>query len=338
MGNNVTYILVLICLLFIILYLYLKRPLKEGLGEGPMAGLTNIVNDMNDFMKFLNTLPDRIDKKFKAIGGMFKAIPDSFDVLNNEMKSSWRDLTSAIPDGFNEFVKNFNEGRAEFNLGSAHMNRTMTNAYNGTIDGITEIGGHLQLVLDYIEEFSVFVGKYIWCGLSKIVSLPYCLFFYLLEVVGYMFYLPILFAIYLIEITLCIDLQPRLKQLWDILYCMDDIFYSMSGYYLLRYSPAVIKLCYQCDLAPLPDFPAEIFVADYEKMVKSLAPFNDEMKNAMDNEVIPAFGKMINSGNSSVNVTNQKFARGFQGMKNAFTDSNKKYKDDLERSFHDLIS
>jgi hypothetical protein len=330
-----TYILAVLCILILLyFYVYQSIPVKEGLdSSGPQNALDKLSNGFKDIGNKINELPRQIEDKFKGIGKIFTAFPNAFNVLNNKINSSWRNFSRAFPDGFEKLKQEINESSKGINQGFSDANRAMNSVYSEVLEGINVTVRDMQLVFQYIEDFSEFCWKYLYCGLMKIVNLPYCFFFYMMEVVGYVLYMPIVFSVYLIKYYSGCDLQPYLDKFWDFMYCLDDNQYAMTGTYILRFSPTVMRKCFNCDVVPMPTFPADVFVKDYANIHDSITNFPKNMKHAMDGEVIPSMNRLIHSGNASVNVMHASLSKSFNEVESAFKDSSKKFVDDITSAF-----
>jgi hypothetical protein len=278
-------------------------------------------------------LPNKIKDKFDALGKFFQAIPDSFDILNRKMNSGWKDFAQAFPDGFNKLEKEMDSARAGINDGASDADKAMNGVYSEVLEGINITVNDLQLVFQYIEDFSVFCWKYLYCGLLKITNLPYCFIFYLMEAIGYAIYMPVLFAFYLIKVTSGCDFQSQIDKFWEVVECIDQNVYDATGYYLFRFSPYVMKTCFNCDVVPMPVFPDNVFVKDYANIHDSISGFPEKMKHAMNDKVIPSFTRLINSGNASMNVIQNDFSKSYGEMQGAFKDSFTHFKDAVKNAF-----
>jgi hypothetical protein len=298
--------------------IYTKPNVIEGFGGGTLSTIMNIFRFVIDATKFIAKLPFEIADRVQKIGKLFTAFPNAFGNLVKKTKSAWSNFTDAMPAGFHELKTDVITGMDGINKGAADANRTLNTTFSNLIEGITNTIKDIQKIFVFIEEFFVFLGKYIYCGIIKIFTMPYCIFFYALEAIGYFIYMPVLFGAYIIHVATGFDTTGVLNQFWDIVYFIDDEIDSVTGYHLFRYSPGVIKQCYSCDLNPMPTFPTQVFVQDFDKIVSAVIDFPSDMINAMDKEMIPAFTKLIKAGGASVFVTSKKFYQSFQDLKDGF--------------------
>ena len=95
-------------------------------------------------------------------------------------------------------------------------------------------------VLKPITKFFVAIGTYLECGLNKIISLPYCLFWYLIDAFGQICY-------YIFELLFIILGDRSLaKQIWNVFDDIDFMIYEAAGFHILHFPETIIKKCYRC--------------------------------------------------------------------------------------------
>jgi hypothetical protein len=98
----------------------------------------------------------------------------------------------------------------------------------------------------YVADVFVSIFSYLECGAIKIATLPQCMGWYLLEIIGYILYIPFAFFFWLFS------LQSIEKMIWDVLEDIDCFFHASTGYHLIHYSDSIIKKCYKCKLKKMP--------------------------------------------------------------------------------------
>ena len=111
-----------------------------------------------------------------------------------------------------------------------------------------------------IQKFSFFrlfaiVGSiYQWglpfvqCGWYWFVNIKQCFFWYLLDIIGQILYLPFGILLWLLPI-----LQPPADLFWNTLDDLDCLFFDTTGFHFLHYSPTIIKNCYNCSPTTFPN-------------------------------------------------------------------------------------
>ena len=99
----------------------------------------------------------------------------------------------------------------------------------------------LVVVLIFKSLFS-----YLECGFDMVVNLPRCWYYYALDLVGQLIYLPIRFVVWLFS------LEEIENAIWDYVDEADDMVKEATGYTLIHYSDSIIKKCYSCKIKPMP--------------------------------------------------------------------------------------
>ena len=85
------------------------------------------------------------------------------------------------------------------------------------------------------------VIKYFKCGINKIVNLPKCIIFYILDII---------IATYFMFWNIIASLIPGLKGIgkiiWKSLEILDKYIYKFTGIHIIHYSKTITKRCYLC--------------------------------------------------------------------------------------------
>jgi hypothetical protein len=126
-------------------------------------------------------------------------------------------------------------------------------------DPLKKIGDFFKKIGDFfkkIGKFFVFIGdvfksifSYIICGFLMIIKIPQCLKWYSLDILGKTLYSPFAFSFFIFGLT---SIE---KMLWNIIYDIDCMCYSMTGFNFVSFPNSVIKECYSCKIYPIPKFP-----------------------------------------------------------------------------------
>ena len=107
-------------------------------------------------------------------------------------------------------------------------------------EGMLSAKSITKSVLKPITKFFVAIGTYLECGLNKIISLPYCLFWYLIDAFGQICY-------YIFELLFIILGDRSLaKQIWNVFDDIDFMIYEAAGFHILHFPETIIKKCYRC--------------------------------------------------------------------------------------------
>lgn len=120
--------------------------------------------------------------------------------------------------------------------------------YKETADNVANIGILLDTFFDktFTEFFSKYLASIFQCGGKMIKNFPGCIFWYILEIIGQILYLPFRFIFWLF----C--MQDFERSMWALVSQIDDYLHSISGFSLIHYPDFIIQDCYMCNLEKLP--------------------------------------------------------------------------------------
>jgi len=103
---------------------------------------------------------------------------------------------------------------------------------------------------------------FVSCLVKKVISLPTCFLWYMLEVIGKIIYLPFQLTFWILDLMLInsgikdIRIQKNVDKLWWLLDDIDHFQYEFTGFHIVHYPNDIIKKCYKCEgLGRFPSFP-----------------------------------------------------------------------------------
>jgi hypothetical protein len=118
----------------------------------------------------------------------------------------------------------------------------------------------------YITAFFLFLsGVGQWCIknvetlIYRIANFKNCFLWYVLEVVGWVLYIPIEFFVWLCCLK---DLE---NMIWDLMKQVDCSFNDITGFHFMYYSTDVIKKCYSRKFVPFPQMKFDFTLKGLEK-------------------------------------------------------------------------
>jgi len=99
------------------------------------------------------------------------------------------------------------------------------------------------------------------CGLMGIINLPKCFLWYLLEWIGWVFYLPWRFLFFLMDGAanaiigkkVVVDFEHKV---WCFLEEMDKYIHKRYKMHIIHYPDSVVEKCYTCRMPKFPSLPA----------------------------------------------------------------------------------
>ena len=129
------------------------------------------------------------------------------------------------------------------------MTKSFTKVGKQISGGFTKIFGIITKFFKYVGDVFVSIFSYIECGFYKVIKLPQCMGWYMLEVFGHILYIPFGFFFWVFS------LQAIEKQIWGVLEDVDCFCHASTGYHLIHYSDSIINKCYKCNIKKMPKFP-----------------------------------------------------------------------------------
>ena len=154
-------------------------------------------------------------------------------------------------------------------------------------------GLKLAWEIKYLTMFagiSIILGGYIWnvgvwsmnmisCLFVMFGNFSSCFFYYFLDIIGYVLYLPFAFMFYLFRSSIEIyypdckrkDYPPIYnveKEIWNLIYDIDCKIYDATGFHVFHYSEEIMKRCYSCSPGPFPPFPNLFSPQGWNKAIK----------------------------------------------------------------------
>lgn len=127
--------------------------------------------------------------------------------------------------------------------------KSIPNIFKGVGDGIIGLGEGLKLgVTDIgkmIDYSFVFLGTYIGCGVGFLTNLKSCIFYYLLECLGQILYLPIRLTLWISQ-QAGADLSGTMSKFWDFMEMIDRSIYKGLKFHIIHYPGSVVAKCYVC--------------------------------------------------------------------------------------------
>jgi len=121
------------------------------------------------------------------------------------------------------------------------------------------LGGYIWEVMKWLGQFSL-------CTYQMLANFNSCFFYFFLDIVGYVLYLPFSIMFYLFRSgieTYYSDCKKKdyppiytiEKDMWAAIYWLDCQIYDLLGFHVFHYSDEVLERCYKCKIGKFPPFP-----------------------------------------------------------------------------------
>lgn len=194
-------------------------PLKDGINNNLINPLNKVIKD--SVTTFTNLINDMIKGIQKGVNGLFEVIGTVVGFIN--------------------------ETAARFIQIGKGMNDIFTGLFVTEMNGL---GEGLRLGFSNIGELlkwsGEFVFSYVNCGVNYIQNLQRCIFFYVIDSLGQIMYLPIRVLLWFMKTFLFRDLYPLENMAWELLEKADQYIFQYVGVHISHYPKNIRDLCYNC--------------------------------------------------------------------------------------------
>lgn len=115
------------------------------------------------------------------------------------------------------------------------------------------------------------IETFVKCTIKMIMNFPRCFIYYLLEIIGNILYLPIMFIVW------AFSAREIEIYMWKMVYDFDNLVNSVAGFYLFRYSNSILNKCYRCKnrkAKPTDTSWLDKMVEDYNKDITKMSFFS----------------------------------------------------------------
>lgn len=145
--------------------------------------------------------------------------------------------------------------------------------------------GVCLLLGGYVWKVGVWTINMLSCLFKMFGNFSSCFFYYFLDIIGYILYLPFAIMFWLFRISIetyyedCSkDEYPSIynieKEIWDLIYWVDCQVYDATGFHIFHYSEDIIQRCYSCSPGPFPPFPNLFSPGGWRKAIKEYNAFS----------------------------------------------------------------
>lgn len=163
---------------------------------------------------------------------------------------SVKDIGNAAKKATN---KGFNQAKAGLNKVGQQAKKGFDKVGKEAKKGFDKMAGAFNKINAFFICIGILfksIGSYITCGFEKLLALPSCLLYYLLDFVyNVTIGLPLWFLTWLFP-----PLGDIVKIIYDVMMMIDDFAHSMTGFHVFKYQDSVQKRCYMCKIIPFPNF------------------------------------------------------------------------------------
>ena len=240
--NSYTYYILLSFISFLIIYFGLLKHYfkKKNTSKEPFLGLEKIPRYFSDGINDI-------------ISGVEDIALDVFNPIKDFVNDNIADPIMSVIDGIDTMIENFirivcflNKSGSRFR----NLSSSFENIFEGVIEEFVAVGYALEMgftsISSLVYHVSLFIESYINCGVKFFSNIISCLPFYLLDIVGYILYLPITITLWIFSTFLGMDFYAKEKQAWNGINILSDALFPYLGFHLVHYPKHIRENCYSC--------------------------------------------------------------------------------------------
>jgi len=154
---------------------------------------------------------------------------------NLDIKGKFKKAGDKIKDGISGAVNKVKDGVSK-------GFKQMTGFFKNILKKLTDF-------IKAIKQFFEWLGAGVKCGIQKIRSLRQCMLWYLIEIIGKIFYLPFFLLFLFIRAMVGVNIESII---WNVIGIVDTYINSLIGFHVIYFPRDIIKTCYECDMPPFP--------------------------------------------------------------------------------------
>jgi hypothetical protein len=260
--------------------------LWKGIDIPDIPSMDSIFNDIKNKIK--STIVDPVERGFndainKVKDGATSAIntvKTEFEGLVNDLKKGFDDAMAKVKGFFDDIIAKITSGFAvitnffnDFINRMKKMGTAIKNIFGGIGTEFTGLGEGLNLGFTNIGVLfkwtGEFVFSYIKCGINYIKNLHRCIFYYVLDTLGYTLYgLFVGIPLWILKTFMKRDLYGTVDRLWDKIYEYDAYIYGFAGFHIAHYPKNIRDLCYNCKRMRIDALKNKVSEINYDFLVK----------------------------------------------------------------------
>lgn len=215
--------------------------------KGFQRAIDNTLKPVKKIPNELKKFGDQIKNGAKEAGNKIKKGTDK--AIKDGLLKPFAQLTAGIDAMIQDFLRIvcfLNNIPARF----ANIGAGFDSVFQGVQEEFIALGYAIELgytsISSLIFHISIYLRSYLDCGTKMITNFGDCFSFYILEVVGQIFYLPIRIIMWVSITFFSFSLYETEKQIWKNIYKLNDALFPYLGFHIAHYSKSVRDKCYTC--------------------------------------------------------------------------------------------
>jgi hypothetical protein len=189
----------------------------------------------NQMEKAFNDLEEKTKRGFNDIGKEVKGVAKK---AQDAIMGPLLDIFDKVKKAFDQIPKRFTAFGNGFKTVFDGIGEEFKGLGDGLHDGFNNIGKLLKFS-------GIYVFDYVLCGVKVLQNLHACIFYYALQMIGQIFYLPIRWYLWLLYMV-GLDLYSYETEFWDYVEWFDGITFTNLGFHISRFPKNIRDQCYNC--------------------------------------------------------------------------------------------
>ena len=261
-NSNTAYI-ILFLLSFIIvgITIYIKLFKKKPVIEPLLGWVEDLIDDAIDAV--ISPIVDAVNsviKVFTDIIDWISGIPDMINDVIDELVGFLEDILESLKsmimdvvDGIDDMITNFERLICLFESFPVRAENIL-HGFNNIFIGI---GEQFELFIQagemgfketsrYAKLSGIYTHNYIQCLFKFLRNSYKCFFYYILDLIGKILYIPFSLLFWLSKTLFGIDLYPIETRTWKFLELINNFVFSTLGFHIIHFPQKVREDCYSC--------------------------------------------------------------------------------------------
>jgi len=254
-------ILFLFSFIIVGITIYNKFFKKKSVVEPLMGWVEDLIDDAIDVV--ISPIVDAVNsviKVFTDIIDWISGIPDMINDVIDELVGflegileSLKSMITDVIDGIDDMITNFERLICLFQSFPVRA-QNILHGFNSIFIGI---GEQFELFIQagemgfketssYAKLSGIYTYNYIQCLFKFLRNSYKCFFYYILDLIGKILYIPFSLLFWLSKNLFGIDLYPVETRIWKSLELINNFVFSIVGFHIIHFPQKVREDCYSC--------------------------------------------------------------------------------------------
>ncbi len=228
-----------------------ERPIKQSI-EATKRNIDRSNNAIkNGFERGFNKVKQDAERSFNKVK---QDTEKGFNKIKNDTEKGFNKIKDDTEKGFNKLKNDTEKGFNQIKNGVEGAFNKIKNTFENAFKQIADFFNKIKEVFVFLGSVFKWTFDHVSCGITWITNFRYCFFWYFLEIIGKILYLPVTLFVWITRQLLGFDLRPFVDKFWEYLSELDCLIFSIAGFHIIHYPSDVIAKCYSCEIREFPKF------------------------------------------------------------------------------------